>query len=359
MNRGKWKRYSQVFMMLIASVGALYLIDATFGVAIIVMLVISVVLSFVIPYFFRRALHIAIQMDTYHLEKREILQGKIVVQNLRMLPTPWFDIKLYTPLNMVLKGKSIKRLMLAPKEALVIPFCYEGINRGVSMVGVESATLQHLFGLMEVGIEITKELVEKEVTIMPEIYNIDPNHPMIRACETCEGEETVEGKEMGYRVSTEIGFQCRPYETGDALNKIHWKQSAKHNQWMVRENLYQSLSKQHLILDPRAASWMREEERVTKESELIEDFLSMANALYSSGIEVVCYFFGNKGWEAHLIEDRQAILSLQFQLARYQYIEMVGDIENRLAGAKKLMGEGQKVVEPMIFTLSKEVHDEK
>lgn len=359
MNRGKWKRYSQLVMMFIASVGALYLIDATFGVAILVMLGISVVLSFVIPYIFRNAIHIAIQMDTYHLEKREILKGKIVVQNLRALPTPWIDIKLHTPLNMTLRGKSIKRFILTTKETLEIPFCYEGMSRGVSMVGVASVTLQHLFGLMEVGVDIMKEQVEKEVTIMPEIYSIDPNHPMIRACETCEGEETSEGKEMGHRSSTEIGFQCRPYETGDALNKIHWKQSAKHNQWMVRENLYQSLSKQHLILDPRAGSWMREEERVTKESELIEDFLSMANALYSSGIEVVCYLFGNNGWEAHWIEDKQEILSLQFQLARYQYIEMVGDIESRLAGATKLMGKGQGEVPPMVFTLSKEVHDEK
>ncbi|MGL4799714.1 MAG: hypothetical protein ACRCWY_10030, partial [Cellulosilyticaceae bacterium] len=87
MNRGKWKRYSQLVMMFIAGVGALYLIDATFGVAILVMLGISVMLSFVIPYVFRRAIKIAIQMDTYHLEKRAILQGKIVVQNLRALPT--------------------------------------------------------------------------------------------------------------------------------------------------------------------------------------------------------------------------------------------------------------------------------
>lgn len=331
----------------------MYVIDDEFGVALLVMLGIGVFISFLIPIIFRNKIYATLSFPKHVMEKGETLVGKLVLQNTLFLPTPWIDITCVKKRNFNYNGPIVIRIMMGIKEVVEIPLSYTALSRGMTPIGIEKLEFRNVFGLKSTAITKEYNTLQQEIMVMPEIYTINANHPFIvGTIQQDDQEECAESSQVMRMPSSELGFECRNYEPGDALTRIHWKQSAKSNTLMVRKNLYTSRGRKILVLDPRTAAHFHPKEREQQESDLLEAFLSLGNALYESGVETeLCFFLGNR-WIHHFLEDVTAIRRLQFQLASYPFIEMTGDLATRLRGLLHNYESLSKSLHITLFTTS-------
>lgn len=320
-----------MLLTVLVIVCVMYLIDDGFGISLLMMVGIACMVSCLMPIIFKNKIDATVSFPKQTMEKGETIVGKIRLKNRVPLPTPWIDLILEEKSQFNMNTPQTIRTMMGPRESLGIDLSYTALTRGVTSIGVEQILFKNPFGFKSVHSMKAYKGLGQLITIMPEIYDISPSHPLIMvSMQPNEEEDTNQGSETRAVPSSEVGFECKYYQEGDALNKIHWKQSSKYNRLMVRENLYVSKGRQQLLLDPKAAIQYGSKEREMIESNLLEAFLSLGNALYQSGAETeLCFYLGER-WQHYLLNTSEAIKKLQFQMASYPFIELPTNLSARL-----------------------------
>lgn len=115
------------------------------------------------------------------------------------------------------------------RQSFPIPLSFTHIGMGT--IQVREVVLYDLLGLFHIRKAISPQ---KRIMILPprgeendiQIYN---------AQISSTGQEEEEGVLIPNSAGNRDLFTVRPYQRGDALPRIHWKLSAKQEEWMVRE----------------------------------------------------------------------------------------------------------------------------
>lgn len=115
--------------------------------------------------------------------------------------------------------------------------------------------------------------IEKVIEIFPEEGQVDFD---IQALSEGEGEDT----EVQYRKGTDVSevSGIRQYEPGDSLQSVHWKMTARYDDWMVKEYSMPYTNKFCLILE------LYNNEDIPDEMDIvIEAYMSFAKYIVKSG----------------------------------------------------------------------------
>lgn len=334
---------------LLVIVCVIYFIEDSFGVALLMMLGIAWSVSLCIPILFKNKIEAFVTFSKQSVEKGETIIGKLTLKNKLPLPTPWIDMSCIEQSQLHMNNPRIMRIMIGPRECREIDFSYTALTRGVTSVGIEQIVFKNPFGFRSVNSSQSYKRLQQLITVMPEIYSISPSHPLIiGSMQPNEEECTQQEVTMNGISSNEIGFECRAYEAGDGLNRIHWKQSAKYGAFMVRKNVYASKGKQVIVLDPIPAIQYKTKEKEYRESSVLEGFLSMGNALYQSGVETeLCFWLGNE-WTRYPLENIESITKLQLQMASYPFVEGSTELTERL---RHVIHDGQQSINKIRIVL--------
>lgn len=312
-----------LILTLIVILICLFFIDITFGITLLCIWLTAMILTCSLPLLFKNRIHIHTHFSNQILEKGDTLSITFKLTNTTCLPTPLIQLELLCPDNLQLDCSSHLALSLAPYEIRLITIRYTTLARGVTTIGLNQLQLLNPLGLKSRPLLIDFTPFQSIITIVPELYPIHPSHPLIlNHTGTNDGEDDLEIPHLTYHSFGEINFECRPYLAGDSLQKIHWKQSAKKNQLMVKKDLAASLGRKYLILDPLS--------HYALEDSLLEAFLSLGYTLYQRGIQTTLCLFENDAWHLYKLENESTLYNLQYQLASYHFITSNIPLTDRL-----------------------------
>lgn len=156
-------------------------------------------------------------------------------------------------------------------QRLTMPF--QASHIGPSYPGVRSMTVEDIFGLYRKTINAERSL--GELLVLPGTFRIEelrfaPGDP---------------GSEVMSRATEDISSPSdfRLYQTGDSMKKIHWKLSAKKQEWMVRRFDEPILSDALILMDGSPPpSWGHPEAEADIRDALLETAASVLTHLLRS-----------------------------------------------------------------------------
>jgi len=157
---------------------------------------------------------------------------------------------------------------------LVIPFI---INyRGEYTMGIESLQTVDLTGLFR----LTRKLnMKKTVIALPGIADMS-NYPIANNLLT-QAQSRHDIRDEDYATISDI----RPYLPSDSIKRVHWKLTAKRNEWLVKNFQSNALHQITLILDSKRIG-RDYQEQIVMEDRMIEISLGLARQCLRRGMPV-------------------------------------------------------------------------
>lgn len=149
---------------------------------------------------------------------------------------------------------------------------------GTYFVGVDTIEIMDYFKIFKIRFHMPQKL---KLTVMPRI--IKPDNIAFITEEECKN-SSKRGKGE-YLTDNEV----RRYVSGDSKRLIHWKNSAKRQELMVKTLVTEELSEYVVVLDPRvkAADF---ESRVILCDKMRETAIALVYYIYCSGYQVLSVF---------------------------------------------------------------------
>lgn len=147
---------------------------------------------------------------------------------------------------------------------------FSSLYSGCVRINIESVKYYDLLRLVKKSKDIGKEVI---VEIYPEEKNLDLD---IMALSEGNGED----EEVQYKKGTDVSeiSGIRQYEPGDSLQSVHWKMTARFDEWMVKEYSMPYTNKLCLVLE-----LFRNEDISDEMDNVLECYLSFAKYIIRNG----------------------------------------------------------------------------
>ena len=152
--------------------------------------------------------------------------------------------------------------------------------RGNYSVGVEYIKMQDFFGFFSI---VYKDIEEHKILVYP---NLREFHSDIMRQVMSETAETIIGHDFG---SSTVFTDVREYRPGDALNRIHWKLSAKKNTWISKEYMGHVTNTTYLFLDTYDLG-LSSDLRIIYEDYMVEACISLVYYLLNDRVRLKLYY---------------------------------------------------------------------
>jgi hypothetical protein len=169
---------------------------------------------------------------SHDIDKKKVNKGETIHYAIELANnTPLLYVPLtvnYTGSDLLFKGNTFDR-----DPRILYPFKDDSIHqtlecryRGTYHIGLDSITIRGFFGLFERNF---KSIETHHITVYPQIHEF--KRTSIRQS-ISESSESI----LSFDKQNKSNFsEVRPYIAGDNLSKIHWKLSAKKDEWMTKE----------------------------------------------------------------------------------------------------------------------------
>lgn len=147
---------------------------------------------------------------------------------------------------------------------------------GTYYVGVDTIEIMDYFQIFRIRFNMPQKM---KVTVKPRIIKLD-NVAFITDTEECHNSAVTGQNE--YLTDNEV----RKYVSGDNKRLIHWKNSAKRQELMVRKPMAEEITEYIVIMDGRIDS-IDFEEKIMLCDKLKETVIAMVYYIYSKGYSVI------------------------------------------------------------------------
>lgn len=223
-----------------------------------------------------------LEIPTGFIQKQQEFPVEIHLKNHALLPMPSLPVKIYCE-NEFTEEISYAResAMLDARGEAVLLFMLKSKYCGKIRIGVEEIRVQDYLRLF--SRKAVDKQSGKEIVVLPRIHKIGLNTVNFV-------QDREEGQEYSHARNgedTSEVFDVHEYRQGDTLQRVHWKLSAKTNEYFVKEY---SLPMEQTILVFLDMSWESTKEFTREDLDL---FLEVLASFSWSMIE--------QGWRHHII----------------------------------------------------------
>lgn len=200
---------------------------------------------------FLKRISVTADADVSLLPKGDSCELIVSVSSDFFLPSPLIRIELSDTPNMICNDPSYTVSVL-PYSSESFVSVYKASICGPCGIGVSSVRISDFLGIFSFEIKTDREDILKNVAIIPDIADIQPDASVITAAailsaDADDSEDTVENPFASFNGFP--GYNSRAYVPGDPLKRINWKQSAKKGELLVRLDDETSCSTVSIVLD--------------------------------------------------------------------------------------------------------------
>lgn len=200
---------------------------------------------------------------------------------------------------------------------------------GTYFVGVDTVEIMDYFKIFRIRFHMPQKA---RVTVKPRIQNLD-YIDFVMENEECRSSGQ-RGK-SGYQIDNEV----RKYAPSDNRKLIHWKNSAKRQELMVRNLAEEEISEYAVILDVKIAE-SDYESRIILCDKLRETMVALVYYIHCSGYHVLSVLDSSFQKEIHSMEDFGELYS---RITKYGF-EKKEELEGLLPALNRELQEGMPFV---------------
>jgi uncharacterized protein (DUF58 family) len=178
------------------------------------------------------------------------------------------DFAVVTEAGMIITVNALKQ------TSHEIPFYTK--YRGVFTIGLKTVTTGDFMGLFRLKRRMNKKI---EINVLPRIIDMS-NFPLAVNLLT-EAHSRFDIKDEDYATISDI----RPYIPTDSIKRVHWKLTAKRNEWLVKNFQSNALNRVTIIMDSLKLS-QRYKEQIILEDRIIELAMGLVRFCLRKGMPV-------------------------------------------------------------------------
>ena len=194
---------------------------------------------------------------------------------------PFTHIRLHFFDSMVsMKPSDPGVISLAPHEEIRVDTQMYCKYRGTYPVGVKSVEVTDFLGLFTIPYPLMSQI---RLTARPRIIPMEPLRVVLQE------QDPINTLFPVSRLQELPDFELRSYLPGDPIKYIHWKNSARAGELLVRKQMPEELFETIIFMDLSPIE-DEEEKRLQKEDNIIETALSFVHDYYLKNIPVRIFF---------------------------------------------------------------------
>ncbi len=172
----------------------------------------------------------------------EMLNIKMKIRNNLSRGSSFFEILDYFPAAEQGKEKtSLFILNIKAKEEINFNYSIECYKRGIWKIGPIEVVSQDALGFFRMKKTLN---VISDIIIYPALFRVFAFPPLARGSVSWMGVETAKISGDSHEF-----FGVREYQRGDAISRIHWPSTAKHNKLIVKQFERNSIQEATIVLD--------------------------------------------------------------------------------------------------------------
>ena len=161
-----------------------------------------------------------------------------------------------------------------------IPF--KAIYRGHFEVGLKSIVVTDFVGLVTLRRNYQKK---QKLIALPQVVDLTSSPLTINLL--AEASSPFDIKDEDYATISDV----RPYVPTDSIKRVHWKLTAKRNEWMVKQFQSNGLNSVDIIVDSKRMP-VHDTEMYQLEDKIVESAISLARFCLNKGMPVDFYSTG-------------------------------------------------------------------
>lgn len=192
-------------------------------------------------------------------------------------------------------AQDTSRLALLPGERICVDTKIYCKYRGTYAAGVKSVAVTDFLGLFTITYPMKEQL---RVTVKPRII---PFEQLLANLKKQDPKNSL----FSLAARQELpDYELRAYQPGDSPKYIHWKNSARTGELLVRKQMPEEMTETVVLIDllPIAGD---EEHRLKTEDTIIEAAVSFIHHYYLKKIPIRIVFRGKEGMMELLVNDRR------------------------------------------------------
>lgn len=192
-------------------------------------------------------------------------------------------------------AQTTSSLGLLPGERIRVDTKLYCKYRGTYPAGVKSVSVTDFLGLFTITYPLKEQL---RVTVKPRIIPFEQLSADLKKQDPKNSSFSVASKQEL------LDYELRSYQPGDSLKYIHWKNSAKAGELLVRKQMPEEMTEIVVIPDlfPIGGEL---EERLLAEDTVIETAVSFVHHYFMKKMSVRVVYMGKEGLTELLVNDRR------------------------------------------------------
>jgi len=240
----------------------------------LIVLLLLPVLSYIVTFIMLRGLNVK-QSVPKSVQKNENGVYKVRLHSLTPMPFSHIECVFYCDTHAV-EAAEVYYFSLNPFKPVIVEIPFKVRYRGQYELGLKMMRANDIAGLFQL-----KRVYNKNTTItaFPNVSNID-NYPMSMNLLT-QAHSRFDIRDEDYATISDI----RPYVPTDSIKRVHWKLTAKRNEWLVKIFQANALNQVEIILDSTQLN-LPPQERYPLEDAMVEQSISLARFCLNKGMPV-------------------------------------------------------------------------
>ena len=308
----------------------------------LVVLLLLPVLSYTITFIMLRGLTVK-QFVPKSVNKYESGVYKVRLHSMTPMPFSHVECVFYCD-RYAVSAAEVYYFSLSPFRPVIVEIPFRVRYRGQYELGLRMLRANDIAGLFQLKRVYNKNTV---VTAYPNVSNVD-NYPMSMNLLT-QAHSRHDIRDEDYATISDI----RPYVPTDSIKRVHWKLTAKRNEWLVKIFLANALNQVEIVLDITQLVLLPHE-RYPLEDAMVEQSISLARFCLNSGMPVD--FMSTDGTETKTRSPQE--FETIYNAAAFLQFESTPKL-NPLAILTHVLNESAGYINAVIFTarLDKELSE--
>ncbi|MCL2372801.1 MAG: DUF58 domain-containing protein [Defluviitaleaceae bacterium] len=214
-------------------------------------------------------------------------EGAIKVQFYSIIPMPLNNIEcIFFTDEHAINAKVIEPFGINPYRAAVLKAPFTAVFRGEYVLGLRIVRTTDIMGLFRLRRRVNKAA---NVTVLPRLR--DFQRFSLASNVFTQASSRFDIRDEDYATIADV----RPYMPSDSIKRVHWKLTAKRNEWLVKIFQSNALNQVTLILDSQQLQ-LDIAEKYTIEDAMVEEAVSIMRFCANRGIPLG--FHASYGYEA-------------------------------------------------------------
>lgn len=263
---------------------------------------------------------------SYALDKRIVVKGDTVEYEVDLVNPTFF---VFSPIKVYYIGYKLlfseahlekeNTVLLYPHSSKKYKKIITCKYRGSYRIGVDHIEIQGFFGLFKLAYRAVET---NNILVYPTVYEMKAIHSQHVMNETTESIVSFD------KFDQSIFSEIRQYQQGDALNKIHWKLSARKDEWITKEYEGSVNNKTKIMINNEALT-LGHDKNIILEDYLIEGVVALSQYLLenSTPLEMYWHHYETKMVYGTTTKDftkfYEALAHLSFEHAENAFLNMI------------------------------------